>query len=322
VGAALERWATARFGGTVTLAEPAVAVSGGMDSWIHLVRFRGAVLPLEWRAPLVARVLPTAERHHQAQREALVQAWCAEQGYPTPRVLAVAAPGEALAVPLQVVERVPGTTMLAALTARPWHARSLVDRLARLHVELHGLDAASWTGAADAGSLLARRLRLVRDVAARGGRPDLARALERVDRLTPRLEGVAPSLCHGDLHPLNVLVDGAHASVIDWTDAGMGDRHGDVARTALLFRVAAVAAGSRAERAGLGAVAPLLARRYLRSYAARLPLDAARLRLWEPVHLLHGWAQLEAGDERSQRAAPGLRPWLRQRFEQRMAELG
>ena len=148
------------------------------------------------------------------------------------------------------------------------------------------------------------------------------RALERVDRLAPRLDGAAPSLCHGDLHPLNVLVDGERASVIDWTDAGMGDRPGDVARTALLFRVAAVAATSRAERGVLHALAPLLARRYLRAYARHLPLDPARLRLWEPVHLLHGWAQLEAGDERSQDVSPVLGTWLRQRFEQRMAELG
>ena len=31
-------------------------------------------------------------------------------------------------------------------------------------------------------------------------------------------------VCNGDFHPLNVMVDGDRASVIDWTDAGLGPR--------------------------------------------------------------------------------------------------
>src|SRR5262249_61144689 len=84
---------------------------------------------------------------------------------------------------------------------------------------------------------------------------------------------------------------GARSSVVDGHGSGLGDRPGDVARTQLLLRVAAVAATSRAERVLLRAVGPRLAARYLRCYSARLPLDQERLERWEVVHLLHGWAQ-------------------------------
>ena len=329
VAGALCRWLEARFGGTAVVAEPPEQVPGGRDSRIHLVRFAGDALPGRWRAPLVARVLPDAERYEQGLREASTHDWCADQGVPVPRVLAVAAPGEVLDLPVQVMERVTGTTMAAAMTGRPWTARAEVDRLARLHVVLHRLDGASSPLHRSGASLLDRRLSLVRRVVADRPASALADGLERVDALRGRLEGSAPSVCHGDFHPLNVLVDGPRASVLDWTDAGVGDRHGDVARTALLFRMAAGFAQGTAERVALRGGGPLLARRYLRSYRRLLPLDADRLRLWEPVHLLHAWAQVEAAMTAPTGAPlaeehplpPALGTWVRARFERRMAQL-
>jgi aminoglycoside phosphotransferase (APT) family kinase protein len=43
-------------------------------------------------------------------------------------------------------------------------------------------------------------------------------------------------LCHGDLHPGNVLVDRDGPVVIDWFDAAVGSPVADVARTSLLIR--------------------------------------------------------------------------------------
>ena len=331
VAAALCAWAGERFGGPAVVAEPAVEVAGGMDSRIHLVRLAGDVLPAAWREPVVARVLPHADRFEQAVQEAAIQGWCADQGYPTPRVLAVAAPGEVLDLPVQVMERAPGTTMASRIADRPWTAPAEVDRLAHLQVVLHRLDAGSWVGQ-DRPSLLSQRLGLVRRATERLPDAPLTAALRQVDGLRERLEAAPATICHGDFHPLNVLVDGAQANVIDWSDAGLGDRHGDVARTALLLRMAARFAGGRAERAALRVGGPLLARRYLRAYGRSLPLEPDRLRLWEPVHLLHGWAQVEVAqgalgqpgaptDEPDRRLQAALGTWFRSQFERRMAEL-
>jgi aminoglycoside phosphotransferase (APT) family kinase protein len=132
-----------------------------------------------------------------------------------------------------------------------------------------------------------------RAVVARLDRPELAQALASAEALADRAMDGPHVVCHGDFHPLNVLVDGDRTSVIDWTDAGLGPREADVARTALLFHVAAIAATSAIERAALRIAGPRLSRRYLRTYGAGAPLDPERLRLWEVLHAVHGWAQVE-----------------------------
>jgi aminoglycoside phosphotransferase (APT) family kinase protein len=161
-------------------------------------------------------------------------------------------------------------------------------------------------------------------------RPELAEAVRRAESLTGRaLEG-PQVVCHGDLHPLNVMVDGDDASVIDWTDAGLGPREADVARTALLFHVAAIAAGGAVERVVLRVAGPRLSGRFLRTYSAGAPLDPDRMRIWEVLHGVHGWAQVEmlhaGGFEGASSAEAGriplsVRTFLRARVERDLAAL-
>jgi hypothetical protein len=92
------------------------------------------------------------------------------------------------------------------------------------------------------------------------------------------------------------VLDAGTVWVIDWTDAGIGDRHGDIARTEWLFRFAAVALTGEAGRAVHQAL-PALSRDYLPSYRRELPVDAARLRLWMPLQHLDAWAVAVAGQQ-------------------------
>jgi hypothetical protein len=120
-----------------------------------------------------------------------------------------------------------------------------------------------------------------------------------------------------------VLVDGDTAMVIDWTDAALGDRHGDVARTNLLLHFgAALATSSRAAKIALGTAQGWLATRYLHTYKQSVPIDAERLRRWEAVHLLHGWAQIaevhQRGGAQADRVPIELLAWIRKRFESAM----
>lgn len=294
VGAALVQWVSARFGGPVTLAEPSTALSGGFDSHLHSLRLEGEGLPSEWRGGLVVRVLPTADRSEQSEREAAVQAWAAGQGYAAPTVLAVIGADGPVGRPTQVMQRLPGTTLLEAVASRPWQARRQVGRLADLALRLHSLPTDGWPGPAESDALVAQRLHLPRLVAERTGDPDLAAALDRVDGLDPvELVGGPAVVCHGDFHPLNVMVDGDRAWVLDWTDAALGPPEGDVARTLLLLGVvASIAASSPVERLALRVAGPWLARRYRRAYEAGRALDPIRLRRWEALHALHGWAQV------------------------------
>lgn len=44
-----------------------------------------------------------------------------------------------------------------------------------------------------------------------------------------------PKLCHGDLHPFNLIMNGDVVSIIDWVDASAGDFRADICRTYLLL---------------------------------------------------------------------------------------
>ena len=325
VAEVLRRRAADRFG-TATVAEAPSSIGAGFDSYIHVVRLAGPGLPDEWRAPLVVRLLPSVDRTTQAREEAAAQAWSRSLGYPAPRVLEVLGPDEGFGLPAQVMERAPGVTMLDALSRRPWRALALVDQLATLQLQLHALPTDTWPGPTDPRALADKRLGLPRRAARALGDPALAAALDRAEAVVPDgLTGV-PVVCHGDFHPLNVVVDGDRAAVIDWTDAGMGPREADVARTNLLFRVASIAATGSVERLALRLAGPRLQGRYRRAYERRHPLDRRRMLVWEALHALHGWAQvatLHAGGfdgESSSAGEPARAPielagWLRGRFE-------
>jgi len=324
VASVVTRWLAEHVGGQVTLVEPPSTAGDGLDNVIHFARFSGDAVPDAWRGPLVLRIHRTPDRLELARREAAVQEWAAALGYPAPRVVHVFAPGELLALPVQVMERAPGTTMIDALKRSPTQVRSLIRRLAALHVQLHALPIDGWPDP-DAPLLADRRLRSVRVWVDDLDDPRLRAALSRAEPLARELDDAERVANHGDFHPLNVLVDGDRLAVIDWTDAALGDRHGDVARTALLFRAAALAAGNRLERVVLARIGPVLSRMYLRAYQRESPLDARRLRRWEALHALHGWAQiraLHAGafDDDGERADVPLvmAAWLARRFERAM----
>ena len=72
------------------------------------------------------------------------------------------------------------------------------------------------------------RIRSKIRIAARFADPQLESALAGV----PSVDRVV--LCHGDLHPSNVILGADGPVVVDWFDASRGDPVGDVARTAIL----------------------------------------------------------------------------------------
>lgn len=320
VAAALGGWLVERFGGPIDVVGEPTANGAGFDSAIYFVRYGGVHLPDEWRQPLVVRVKPRPDQGDVARHEQAVHDWLASHGYPAPRVLEVFEPGVITPRPTQVIERAPGVMMLDAVKRAPWTAGRNLNTLAALQVQLQRLPVDGFPESVD---VVDRRLSLPRAIVSRSDDPALASALEQVDALVPRLRDAPQVVCHGDFHPLNVLVDGSTASVIDWSDGGIGDRHGDVARTLLLLELAAIAAGSRVERVVLGRVGPMLARRYRRAYDRLWPADEQRLALWRPAHLLHGWAQAIGANEGrfdddgalASRLPPGLIDGLRARFE-------
>lgn len=73
-------------------------------------------------------------------------------------------------------------------------------------------------------------------------------------------------LCHGDFHPLNLIGEDGHWTIIDWLDATSGPPAADVCRSALILSLAG----------------PDLAETYMVAYAERSEIDIADIEVWRP----------------------------------------
>ena len=169
--------------------------------------------------------------------------------------------------------------MLDRLTARPWQVAHLARDFAALHVAMHASDGTGLPGYKQSCGRMIER-----------AGPHLGQAAQAaiLRRLAALPDGTA--VCHGDMHPGNVLVTRTGPVVIDWLTAGIGPPAADVARTLFLLRDAAIPADiPLIERAGISLVRRLFAARYLAAYRRlggfdpheverwRLPVLAARL---------------------------------------------
>lgn len=92
---------------------------------------------------------------------------------------------------------------------------------------------------------------------------------EQKIKLLSRLSSLQyePKLCHGDLHPYNLLVSNELISIIDWVDASAGDPRADVCRSYLLF----------------SSYSHELAELYLRSYCDKTNLSEKAILEWLPI---------------------------------------
>jgi aminoglycoside phosphotransferase (APT) family kinase protein len=271
--------------------------TGGMSTYIWFGRLRGGDLPESFRGPLALRVFGDPDEDATLERERGILDFVVAHGYPAPTPLAAVPSAEAnpVGLPWMVLPHVPGdplaTVMVKELLSVPARLRELAELQARLHaMPIAGcpLD--------DDGPLVdrwfVRRGPEIESVATARSRA----VLDTLRRRAGIVRDEEPVVCHGDFHPLNVLSDHRngtwHHVVIDWTDAVVGDRHFDVARTLALFGVASIAASSTAERVALRVASPHLVRIYRRAYERAHPLDPDRLRYWSAAHLLRGWAQI------------------------------
>jgi aminoglycoside phosphotransferase (APT) family kinase protein len=276
---------------TLTFAEEPQPVGRGFASFIYGFRL-GGMPPPAWAAPLIVRILPSGRDESVLEREAAIQRFVARRGYPALEPLAVETHAGALGLPFTVMPRVAGSTMFERITRNPCATPHLLAAMGRTHAALHSLPVDGCPLPYDA-PLVERRLGDWRARLQPLGADDLAAGLGWLEEHASVVSREEAVVCHNDFHPLNILL-GEHGRlvVIDWTDAALGDRHHDVARTVALLWFAQVAATGAIERIVLRAARGFMRRRYTSAYARKLPLDAARMIYWEAAHVFNGWLQL------------------------------
>ena len=172
-----------------------------------------------------------------------------------------------------LLERVEGEDLLTILGRRPLSVLAVGRSMARAHLAMH--EPAAPEELPELHDLLRERITRAEPL------PDAlrARALALLDDL-PR----GDRICHGDLHPANMLGSWSEPVVIDWGDASRGDGTADVARSRLLLQMGELPPGSPAVlRAAARVGRSLLTRTYLSGYRRGRPLDRDALGRWRTV---------------------------------------
>ncbi len=208
--------------------------------WAELLSFSLADPPDGWPAELVARLMPDPVA---ARKEMIVQRAVAAAGFPAPPVRASGGPDDGLGRAFMVMDRAAGGQPLPGLDGGLTPVvvlrvlRQLPGLLATAMARLHALDPDLVRGELEQvrdvpvtiQGLLAALMRLGDEF----GRPDLAGAARWLADHPPR---PGPDvICHGDLHPFNLLADGNRVTVLDWSTALLAPRAHDVGYTTLML---------------------------------------------------------------------------------------
>jgi aminoglycoside phosphotransferase (APT) family kinase protein len=285
----------ARLGATVAYAEPPRPLSGGFDTIIQALRVSGAAG--DWSGPLVLRIMTRGTSGARVRREAAAHTALDKAGFPVPRVLLAEPDPTPLGAPFLIMQRLPGETMWSAAAK----ARSVVTywgiprRLAEIHTRMHGVSGAllrdsARTFGVDLATMgvearvedVGRRI----DRAGLGGLSEGARWLAK-NRPAP---AQAEVICHGDFHPLNVMVEGDKLSgVIDWADVTLAEPTYDIAglRVIALYADQGVPGWARP---ATDLARRLMVARYMSVYRAAAPLDRRNLPYYEAIRLLSALA--------------------------------
>jgi len=295
-------------------AAPPEPLRGGF--WAELLAFRLAGAPAGFDGDLVARLMPDSGL---ARKETLIQAEVARRGFPTPKVRAAGGPGDGLGRAFMVMDRVPGTPLLdglgsaSAFTRLPRLATTIPETLAVTMSELHRLDPgplrSQLDGGPDVATTVPGLLDHLKTLSEAHGRRDLAGTARWLGANAP---SAAPEvICHGDLHPFNLLAGpGGAATVIDWSAALLGPRAYDVAFTSVVLTDPPLVAPVPL-RPVAGAAGRMLSRRFEHRYRhhSGVAIDQGSLRWHQALVRLRALVEVAGWDarERNQRSS---HPWL------------
>lgn len=290
IGEAIAAVISAVAGSPATLAGVPQRLSGGF--WAQIWGFDLAdTMPVPFNRPMVLRVMPDRTA---GIREAVVQRIIAETGFPTPRVLASGtAPG--LGEAYIVMERIHGRTPLGGLRlgpellGLPKLLRRLPTMLAATANALHAIDPDVMRTAledAGVGSRVSNNPFRLRIESAVIECPSAGFA-EFVRWLDDHAPDPGPQvICHGDLHPLNVLIDdGGTTWLLDWTTATIARKEMDIGLTTGLLRCAPIAV-PKLLRPVVERITNRLAESFINEVGTTAVVDRAAVDWWEALQ--HG----------------------------------
>jgi aminoglycoside phosphotransferase (APT) family kinase protein len=271
---------------SVTYNGAPVLLSGGFFTENYAFQLAGA--PTRWSGPLVVRLFPAVAPPDLARREAAVQRFLAQAGYPAPDVLLFDDNARLMDRRFFVMQRLPGRAMLGGLGPRElamsgWQMFGRIPKVtASLQARLHRIDPGPLE--AELGDMPAgieRWFAVLEQQIARGYE-GLSSGLQwLVDHRPPESGGRA--LNHGDLWAGNILAVGRDVTgVIDYTVATIADPALDVGFTTMGLCLAPIDAPPAIQRAAAW-LGERISARYLRAYRSESDADLSNQPYYEAL---------------------------------------
>ena len=222
-----------------------------------------------WTDTTVVKVLRPDIPRQWASIEADITRRVHAAGLPVPATEGVVDVGGRPGV---ILERVAGPTMWQRMREARADVPGLIDTLAGLQAELHGTTV---RGLPD----LARRLGSKIDEAVQVSASERQEAQVLLSSM-PR----GSALCHGDVHPANIVITGHGMVILDWFDAATGHPAADHVRSSLLMRPPPVGAAQPAHLDGAtSGFLDWIHASYLAAIARRGLIDLDGFARWEAV---------------------------------------
>ncbi len=285
-------------------------ITGGNETFVYRLHFDRAPSVLD--GPLVLRLFRPYHDPKGAAREALVQNFLAERGFPAARAPLVETDPEVLGGAFLLMEELPGAPLLADVGGPDergllrWHGLlgalrrgpelvRLPQRLAAVELRLHAIEAEELLARATAAGVRPEDLTLdglfgeLRARCEAVAHPRLLAGLQWLEKHRPD-EARRRVICHGDIQPLNLLMDrGELTGVVDWGHAIVADPAYEIGRMSCVMRTVPLP-GPRFVQGALRAVQTGVARAYVDAYTRTVPLEAERVRYYETLTVLLGLA--------------------------------
>lgn len=170
-----------------------------------------------------------------------------------------------------IFERVHGVTMEEAIIGNPQKLVSYAHLLAELQVDMH---------ARTAFKLPLQCQRLQHEIQNYSGLAEEIKAalLKDLDQLQND-----NAICHGDLHPGNILLAEEEPVIIDWVDATQGSPLADVARTTLLLQISELPSSmDEPRRQKIAELRHLFCEAYLEHYRHIQSISRDAIACWVP----------------------------------------
>ena len=204
------------------------------------------------RDGIVAKVYREGQPRKQVFQEAFTLAVVGDMGIPAPKVYGVET---FLGRTTLLMDQVRGDTLMDIVRKHPEKTDECMDKVVELQIAMHKVQSTEF-----------RPIKLVIGgtiIASPGLTKDEKERLAKILYSLP--DGF--SICHGDFHHGNILIENGTCRIIDWAEVAVGDPAADAARTYMDLLL-----GSRDD-----------AERYLAKYCAASGKTRDEILAWLPV---------------------------------------